>query len=207
MKTSAFLPAAILLSIFALTMKASSLIGTSVTGSLTFTGDPSNYFDPGYGFVPPGYLNVSGITVTVSSTAVEFGYDDGANRFTADFTANGLTLSDLVEISGANSSFQMTFADTAFAKQYLIPVSNSLPVTSYSIAGDVIALNFPGGNVTAGQTLTDTFRIAPVPEPSNIGFVGLAMISAAGLWLKRVLRNRRFNAHPAASPLPGVDGA
>ena len=104
---------------------SASLVGTSVTGSLTFSGDPSNYFNPGYGFVPAsGYLNFSGVTVTVSNSAVEFGYDDGASRISADFSDNKVTISDLIELSGPTNGFQMTFTDSAFGGKGLIANSN-----------------------------------------------------------------------------------
>ncbi len=180
-KISTFLPIAILLSVFAVPGNA-TLAGSSVTGSLQFSGDPSNYFDPGYGFVPSADLNASGTTVTVSNTAVEFGYDDGAaNAFSADFTDHQLTITDVVEGSGSNLGFQMMFTDTAFANQYLIPVAGPLPlIDSYSIAGDVLTLNSPGGNVTAGQTFTASFTVAPIPEPSTLGLLCMAAFAATG---------------------------
>ena len=157
-------PLVIVLSVFAVPGYA-GLVGTSVTGSLTFAGDPSNYFDPGYGFVPAtGYLNISGTTVTVSDSAVEFGFNDGASLISADLSDNHLTINDLIEISGPANSFQMSFTDTALAGQYLIPVSDSFPLYGRSAVGDVITLNYPGSNPAAGQTFT-ALRCRNLPVP------------------------------------------
>ncbi len=183
------LPVAILLSIFALPGNA-TLAGTSVTGSLTFGGDPSNYFDPGYGFVPAGYLNASGTTVTISNSAVEFGFDDGSSRISANFSDHQLTVSDLIEISGAANSFQMIFTDAAFVGQYLIPISDSFPLSDYSVAGDVMTLNYPGGRPSVGQTLTASFTVAPVPEPSSFESVLISVFAALGFFLARDRRNK-----------------
>ncbi len=152
-KRFTFLPLALLLAIVVLPAKA-TLVGTSVTGSLTFPSDPSNYFDPGYGFVPAtGYLNVSGTTVTVSDSAVEFGCDDYASLISADFSHNQLTIRDLNEIAETNNSFQLMFTDSALNGQYLIPKSDSFPLNGFSLVGDAITLDYPGGN-PAGRTDT-----------------------------------------------------
>lgn len=170
---------AVLLSVFALPGRSASLGGTSVTGSLTFSGDPSNYFDPGYGFVPPGDLNNSGTTVTISDSAVEFGYDDGvSNAYSADFTGNGLTITDVAEGTELNLAFTMTFVDPAFANLSLVPVMTSSLIGTYSLSGDVITLTSPGGNVTDGEILTSTFAIGSVPEPSSISYLFVSLLLA-----------------------------
>ncbi len=175
--TYRFLPLAILFSALALPANA-SLVGTSVTGSLTFGRDRSNYFDPGYGFVPSGYLNVSGTTVTISNSAVEFGFNDGSSRISANFFDSQLTVSDLIETSGPSNSFQMIFTDSAFTGQYLIPVSDSFPLAGYSVVGDVMTLDYPGGNPAVGQTLNATFAVTPVPEPSTLGLISISILAA-----------------------------
>ena len=178
---SALVPAALLSFVFALPGNA-ALVGTSVTGSLTFAGDPSNYFDPGYGFVPAtGYLNISGGTVTISNSAVEFGFDDGFSRIAADFSGTQLVLTDLAEAGGPNNSFQMMFTDSAFAMQYLSPVSDSFPLTSYSVSGDVMTINYGGSTPLLGQVLSATFNVVPIPEPSTLGFVFASALAALGI--------------------------
>jgi len=182
--TYRFLPLAILLSVCALPGNA-SLVGTSVTGSLTLGGVPSNYFDPGLGFVPAGYLNASGTTVTISNSALQFGFDDGSSRISANFSDHQLTVSDLIAISGPSNSFQMIFTDTAFTGQYLVPVSDSFPLAGYSVIGDVMTLNYPGGNPAIGQTLSATFAVTPVPEPSTRCFVSISIFAALAFSLAR----------------------
>ncbi len=188
-KFSALLSSAIFLSAFAVTSHAATLAGTSVTGSLIFSGDPSNYFNPGYGFAPPADLNAidGSTTVTISDADVEFGYDDGfANAFSADFTGHQLTITDTVEGTGSNLGFTMTFSDAAFSGQYLVPVNSLNLIDSYSSAGTVFTLSSPGGNVTAGETFTGTFNIASVPEPSTQGFVCLALLAFGTLVWSRL---------------------
>lgn len=178
------MPTAIILSAFALSANAASLVGTSVTGSLMFPGDPSNYFDPGYGFAPSGDLNAidNSTTVPVSNSFVEFGYDDGvANALSADFTGTQLTITDVVEGTGTNFGFTMMFSDNSFAGYNLIPVNSLTLIDSYSLAGSNLTVSSAGRNVTAGQTFSDTFYFSAVPEPSNLGlclsaFIGLALV-------------------------------
>ncbi len=185
-KFSTVLSSVIFLFAFAVTARAATLVGTSVTGSLIFSGDPSmtNYFDPINGFAAPGALNFidNSSTVTISSTAVEFGYDDGvSNAFSADFTDHQLTITDMVEGTGTNFGFNMTFSDPAFSGQYLIPVNSLTLIESYSSADGIFTLSSPGGSVTAGETFTDTFNVAPVPEPSTQGFVCVALLALGTL--------------------------
>jgi hypothetical protein len=169
---------ALLLSLWSLPAKA-TLVGTPVTGSLTFSELLSNYFDPGYGFVPAtGYLNISSTTVAISGSAVEFGFDDGLSRISADFSATEVTISDLIELSGGTSGFRLTFTDSAFTGKYLIAGSDSLPLSDDSLVGDVITLDYPGGNPTQGQTLTAVFTIASVPEPSVLGLMFVSALLA-----------------------------
>jgi hypothetical protein len=197
-RISTLLSAAVLFGAFAFDGQSATLAGTSVTGSLVFSGDPSNYFDPGYGFASPGDLNAidGSPTVTISDAAVEFGYDDGfANAISADFTASMLTVTDVVEGTGANLGFTMTFSDSAFAGLNLTPVNSLTLIDSYSSASGVFTLSSPGGNVTAGEIFTDTFiesfNAASVPEPSTHGFVGLALLAFGTLGFRTFRKNGR----------------
>jgi hypothetical protein len=180
-KLSALLSAAVLLSLLSVPGNA-TLVGTSVTGSITFSGDPSNYFNPGYGFVPAGYLNVSGTTVTVSDSALEFGYDDGASRISANFSDSSVTISDLIELSGPPNAFRLTFTDTAFAGQHLVAGADSLPLSDYSLVGDVITLDYPGGNPSQGQTLSAIFTITSAPEPATLGLISISALLCLALF-------------------------
>ena len=173
---------------------ASSLVGSSVTGSLTFPGDPSNYFDPGYGFVPfTGYLNAAGTTVAVSAGAVEFGYDDGASLLSADFSGNQFTISDLIELSGPTNGFELTFTDLAFDGQsFNFSSGNALP-SSFSLVGNTLTLDYAGSNVTAGQEFTSTFSVAQTPEPSSLCLVVSSLMAGAGMLTRR--RQQRSGTH------------
>src|ERR1700712_1920030 len=73
-------------------------IGTSVTGAMYINNggtaySTTNSFNPALGFAA-GYGNAGGTTVTIGS-GIEFGYDDGANLVTADFTGTGLAINDV----------------------------------------------------------------------------------------------------------------
>jgi hypothetical protein len=170
---------------------SAALVGTSVTGSLQFNGGSANFFDPVYGFVPSGYLNSAGTTVTVSGSAAEFGYDDGGNRFTANFTDSQLLISDLIEASGSNLPFTMTFTDTGFAGQGIAVVSDSFPL-NYSLNGNVLTIRGAGNAVTTGQTFAATFNITAAPEPSPWTLLLLSGIVAL------IFANVRMNARAKA---------
>ena len=101
--------------------KANGLIGSSVTGSLVFTGLTANYFDPTNGFVPAGYENTAGTTVTIASPAVEFGFQDAGNTDFTNFSATQFTVEDVLApgAGGTDTAFTMTFTDTAFTDSVL----------------------------------------------------------------------------------------
>ncbi len=192
--------AAMLMGILAVPGNA-ALVGSSVNGSLTFDGDPSNYFDPGYGFVPAtGYLNTSGTTVTVSSSAVEFGFDDGSSLISANFSDSQLIITDLIETSGPTNSFRMIFTDSAFSLQSLLRVSDSFPLSDYSITGNVISLGYAGSTPNAGQTLTATFDFINSPEPASLGLISVSAIAILALYLIRGGQGVSFQ-RPSKKPL------
>lgn len=160
---------------------SAGLIGTSVTGSIMFDGNSTNYFDPAFGYVPPGYLNTAGTTVTIAEPAIEYGFLDGANQDTANFTASQLIVTDTV-FSGA-SNWTMTFTDTAFTGASFSKVSDTFTnggVTGI-LVGDTITLTWAGTN-SADGLLTATFDVATsaVPEPSSIVLALTAVPLALG---------------------------
>ena len=181
---------AVLLSSLGSLPACASLIGSTVTGSLTFTGDPSNYFDPNNGFVPAaGYLNVAGTTVTVSGSAAEFGYDDGASLISADFGANGLLLRDAIEQSGPNNGFQVSFTDTAFAGLPFVVTGGNLLPANFSIKGDTLTVDYAAADVTSGQLLTTTVGLAPAPEPSTFVLTLTSVMVSFAVFTFRSLRS------------------
>ncbi len=116
------------------------MIGTSVTGSLYINNGETTYsttrisIDPALGLATDNG-NAAGTTVTIGP-GIEFGYNDGANPDTADFTGSTLTVSD-VDTFGA-FLFEMVFTD---ASEYL-PAAISLR----TLQGDIVCA--AGGAVT-----------------------------------------------------------
>lgn len=164
-----------------LTLAAVPAYATVILGTLQF-GAPAgpNYFDPANGYVPAGYGNAAGTSVAVGP-GVEFGFLDGANQDTADFTATSLTITDL-SFSSA-SPFYMTFtSDTAGFFDNLVVGLDTFGST-YSVNGNTFSFMSPGTNSPGTQTATFTFGgRGAVPEPATwammlIGFgaVGASM--------------------------------
>jgi hypothetical protein len=164
--------------IFLSSSASAQLVGSSVTGTLQFGGSGPNYFDPANGFVPAGNLNVAGITVTISSSATEFGFNDGANLDLANFTNTQLIITDNVGSFGA-TSWRMTFTSNAFAG--VSEVSDNFPgaggVTA-TFVGNTITLNWGGtstpGNYTATYNVSTT---GTVPDGGSTALLlGLVLV-------------------------------
>ncbi len=173
---------------FSATSLRADLLGTNVNGTLTFSGGSTNYFDPANGFVPTGAGNSVSPNGVVIGPGVEFSFNDTINRDVANFTGTGLTVRDACLGSfdcAGNNTFQMTFTDTSFGAVTLL--TNDLGIT-FSTAGDVITVNFPGGAV-ANSNATATFRIATAqtPEPGTMGLVATGVLGAAGAIRRRFL--------------------
>jgi len=196
MKLHKIIPAAALAIVTAAGISAAKAdtVGTSVSGSITFGGGGTNYFDPSNGFVPAGYLNTAGPTVSISASLPEFGFQDNANTDTADFTGTTLTVTDACV---ANSiDWEMIFTDSAFTS--LNKTTDSFPggVTA-TFSNNTITLDWNGTN-TPG-TFTATFDVgsgttnpAPtssVPIPAAAWSGGL-VLGAMGLISKLAKRVR-----------------
>jgi hypothetical protein len=168
------------------------LIGTSTTGSLQFSGTgATNWFDPANGHVPSGFLNNTQFpNITISGTAVEFGYQDGANTDTADFSNTGLTLSDVSSLGSDASTY--TFTDTAFSGLVLSKLTDTFPggVASASLVGDTLTIQTP--SFSPAGTFNATFSLVPAaspatPEPSTFALLALGggALASWRRWRKR----------------------
>ena len=159
----------------------------SVSGTLNFGGGTTNYFDPANGFVPTGYGNSSSPNNVAITSGVEFGFNDGGNLDTADFSSSGLVLSDDAERAGLNSAFKETFTLSPALSGTLTLVNSSFAGLTYSISGDTLTVNVPGGTVTANEVETATFRASAVsaaPEPGAWALM-LGGVGAMGLMFRR----------------------
>ncbi|HZS57476.1 MAG TPA: hypothetical protein VFA65_23960 [Bryobacteraceae bacterium] len=165
---------------------SADLLGTTVTGTLNFSGLPANYFDAANGFVPTmGYGNSSDTSVTIADPDVEFGAGFPANTDTADFNATQLVLSDMVISASRNTPFSMTFTDAAFVGLGLTIISDSFVNggTTATLDDDTLTVSWNGGVVSPG-TLQAIYDLElATPEPSS----WLLLLAAAPLleWIRR----------------------
>jgi PEP-CTERM motif len=151
-----------------------ALIGTSVTGSLNFDGNPANFFDPASGFVPGRFENAAGPTVTIDDFAPEFGFNDGANRDIANFTDGRLVIRDRAT-GGGSQKITLTFTDDAFAGISLVSSNFRKPI-QYDIVGDEIDITIPKfGRNGRYRAVFDVTTTASTPEPESLGLIGLGI--------------------------------
>jgi hypothetical protein len=168
------------------------LLGTSVTGSLIIpsASPTNNYFDPVNGFVPAGPLNTAGTTVVIATPAVEFGYNDGINNISANFTGTQLTLTDVATISVP--TFTMTFTNTAFVGKTLSEASDNFAgvggVTG-SLVGNTLTITYPGTPLSATFVAVFNIVAAPVaPEPGTLALLGVACLPMLGVLRRRAAK-------------------
>ncbi|MEI8281611.1 MAG: PEP-CTERM sorting domain-containing protein [Armatimonadota bacterium] len=148
------------------------LLGATVFGNMMVGGNSTpNYFDPSNGFVPAGYLNTAGPSVTIANPAKEFGYDDGLNLDEADFTANTLTLRDTSQ--GGSIPVKYQFTCNAFIGLTCTQISSTFPSITMSLVGNQLTIDTP--TLTGATTFTAVYQFTAVPEPASIAALGLGL--------------------------------
>jgi len=170
--------------------KAGTISNSSVFGELYLGSDLThNAFDPapGGGFLnsPPGNA-----TVTVSNSAIEFGYFL-LGFVTVDFNDAHPQLTVVYNTIPADNIPALTIrlTDTAFQGLSLVPLTDSFTNGLTSVlSGDVITLTWQPDSVASISTEgcptchTATFDFTSVPEPSTwvtagAGILGLVLAS------------------------------
>jgi hypothetical protein len=146
--------------------------GQTIDGTLAFG---ANGVDGNQAWAPA--------SVTVPGT---FFYQDDANTDTAAFTANTLTVTDVVAVNA--NGWQMTFSDSALPFTELSLVSDNFsPDITYSLSGGVITLDWVWTLSTGTNTAVfDIGTPSTVPEPGSLALLGTGAL-AFGLLLRRKL--------------------
>lgn len=148
------------------------LLGTDVTGSITFTSN----------FVPP--INDYGVTVPIGP-GPEFDASYGEDTLIADFSTNTLTLVDYVVPIKQNESilgaygWTQTFVDDAFIGLNVNKLSDTYDNggISYSLNGNTLTVHWDGTGLLASAQDPVYSATFSLPEPSSIGLLIVALLA------------------------------
>ena len=164
---------------------AAPIVGSVVTGSLFFNNDTT--FN-GFSVANGG----SGTTATIGSGG-EFTYTDAYNTDTANFSANGLRITDIVSVNAGR--FTMTFTDPSFTG---FALASGSPGFGYAFTGDTLTVNFAGTTVPSTYTAVFDYTAASAtPEPGSIVLLATGMLGVLGCTSN--LRGRSRNQSSTSS--------
>lgn len=160
---------------------AQGLDGTTVAGTLNFSGDPINTFNP--------------YTAVVSETQIEFSYAETVghdnNLIQADFTNNQLSLTrrQSTDTGSGGSGATYTFTDLAFNSVTELS-DNFIGGLTYSLTGDTLTINQPAFGFDSTYKAVFQVNVVPVPEASTTVNLGLLLALGAGGIFLRTRRKR-----------------
>jgi hypothetical protein len=167
--------------LFASASANAQLLGRQVNGSIMFGANPLNFYDPANGFVPGGFGNSGGQPVTIDG-GIEFGFFDGANRDTADFSNTQLTIRDEVLSSAANWKQTFTLVGGPAFSSIALVSDAFIPGLTFSLNAGTIEINWAGTNSPNDFTAIFNVGVGPaIPEPASWALMigGFALMGAA----------------------------